>query len=615
MAKLDNIILGMHNDIGDRRDTNEDRCLSNTIRTASGLTLALAIVADGVGGEDRGQRAAQLCIDGVVRSISNSRRPANEIPEMLIDAVEDANTLVFNTAVQRYQGQPMASTLTIAAVHLGENPPRLFVVNVGDSRVYLVRGNKLTQLTMDHNFGIVKNWPGELTQDQLRAGYNPEVLMRAMGIAPQVRADIGFYVGTHDPRVAEERGWDGLPLEAGDSIMVCSDGLIKTSNQPGMHLGKPYTTNDEIINTMNSQEGNSAAKKLVSYATGRGTDDNVSVSTIQLADPMRKWRGRFNQYKYAGLIGLALISALVVLGVFFLQTQDDRNALLVVQENTQAAVSTQTQIAVEETATATMWTLTPTFTPTATRIVIPTSAVETVLGSYVSQNNPNPIDVNQNDFLTLSGNNVLLLSRGLSGVNDPGRIFTRGDTRMTVRSVTGGQIVMSLLAGSDIFIDNGSYGASQIELTSPQYVVNLTGSVMGLSYVSDDEVYISCFEGSCNFSVNAGATFQPVSVGTMVRIGLRNGSVQSFNLDFNNTGNYIFLLESFGDNAADLFEAHLRQYIPTPTPLPDRDRDGIIDYQDRCPDTVGVREYRGCPAPTSVPTPTPRANIGSRSSG
>ncbi|MCA9994778.1 MAG: serine/threonine-protein phosphatase, partial [Anaerolineales bacterium] len=296
---MSSIILGMHYDLG-QRELYEDRVDVQTVQTAGGLQLAVALVADGVGGENKGERAAQLAKDGVISYLRQGQE--TNVPALLSQAVQYANQLIH----QEVKDSGNASTTLALAVIAPGNT--LFIANVGDSRIYLCRNNKLTQLTIDHNFATIMPWQNKLSPEVARQHPRADVLMRALGPKADVVVDTGFYVGTTDYRTAGERGLNGLPLKEGDAILVCSDGLIKLSPQ----TKQPYATEEEIVQVLTTQEGEKAARSLVSFALGRNADDNVSAGVLQMPDPSRHRRALAPLHRW-GAIGL--LAALVVIGL------------------------------------------------------------------------------------------------------------------------------------------------------------------------------------------------------------------------------------------------------------------------------------------------------------
>lgn len=344
MTKL---VTGLAFDIG-QRDIYEDRVAVRRITTRSGLDITVALVADGVGGANRGERAAQLAVDVALHYLENGST-AQDIPRLLDEAFTAANQAVLD---EREATMGASTTLAAAVVHEG----RLFVANTGDSRVYLCRGRTLTQLTIDHNFANVIPWTG--TMSAAAAAINPRaaVLMHYLGQRAQPHVDHGFYGDaqspnggppTTNPREAHERGLAGLPLRPGDAVLVCSDGLVKPA--PG---APAYVSADEMARVLGTQTGDRAARSLVSFALGRDADDNVSVGLIQ-------WPGRRSLRRPV----LAFLALALLLGVTALllwrafdgqrQTLEGRLAAQQAQATQEVAAVATARAAEQAAATAT----------------------------------------------------------------------------------------------------------------------------------------------------------------------------------------------------------------------------------------------------------------------
>jgi PPM family protein phosphatase len=262
--------LGGDTRVGDPRRKHEDRIFKGEVQSASGQVYIVGIVADGVGSADSGERGAQLAIDTVVSEIQKSHD--ENIPDLVEWAIRKANQAV-NEDNQANDGDGL-TTLTVAIIHNN----RCFIGNVGDSRAYWIINrdkSKMLQLTRDHNY--YNMYGGDLNAEE--AG----VLVNAIGRKENIYVDLGFYLGGERdaPDKALRLGINGLPLKPGDSIVLCSDGLIKTDP-----MGERYAKDSEIIDAINTEyEPNTAAIKMVSAALGRRPDDNVSAVTIQYLTP------------------------------------------------------------------------------------------------------------------------------------------------------------------------------------------------------------------------------------------------------------------------------------------------------------------------------------------
>jgi len=262
-------ILGGDTRVGDSRRKHEDRIFKGEVLSVSGQAYIIGIVADGVGSANSGERGAQLAIDTVVDVIHKSH--GESLPDLIEHAIRKANQAVYEEN-QVYEGDGL-TTLTVVAIY----NDRCFIGNVGDSRAYWIQGldkSKMLQLTRDHNY--YNMYGGDPNAEE--AG----VLVNAIGRKENVYVDLGFYMGgERDIDKALRLGINGLPLKPGDSIVLCSDGLIKTDP-----MGERYAKDSEIIDAINTEyEPNTAAIKMVSAALGRRPDDNVSAVTIQYLTP------------------------------------------------------------------------------------------------------------------------------------------------------------------------------------------------------------------------------------------------------------------------------------------------------------------------------------------
>ncbi|HSR48302.1 MAG TPA: protein phosphatase 2C domain-containing protein, partial [Anaerolineales bacterium] len=256
---MSSILLGSDSNPGGRT-YNEDRAAVDHFVTRSGLRLDVAVVCDGVGGEERGERAAQLAVDTVLASLRSN--PETDVPRLITLAVRAANAAVFAETERLGSNQSMACTMALAMIVDGKT---LHIANVGDSRIYLSRGGALQQLTRDHTFANVMVWLGKLTPEAAAANPDADKVMRALGLQAALQVDQGIYLNTTDYGEANVFGRAGLPLQTGDSLLVCSDGLVK--NVPS--TGQPVITTEEIVRSLQTYEGQAAARSLMSTALGR----------------------------------------------------------------------------------------------------------------------------------------------------------------------------------------------------------------------------------------------------------------------------------------------------------------------------------------------------------
>jgi serine/threonine protein phosphatase PrpC len=492
------LIADSHYDIGGYREVYEDRVKAQGVKTAGGLKLTVAAVADGVGGENKGERAAQTALDALYGFLDKSKE--KEVPELLVQAVQFANKAVFQ--LQRETGGA-STTLAVAAVD--ESTSRLYIANAGDSRIYLCRNQKLTQLTIDHSWATVMVWQGKVSPEAAREHPRANVLMRALGPKEQLDVDLGFYVGTTEYDEANTRGREGLPLQSGDAVLVCSDGLIKDSPK----TGEPLITTEEILRTVNEKEGKKAVQELVSFALGRGSDDNISAALIQMPDRWRSWRAK-KPMLIAGavILGLAAILSLVIF----------------VLAGTQKKLQTLAQ---KQTATEIMakiigsYTPTPSETPTASKIptasktpqispsltLLPSAQVVALVingvVSYTQNTNlpyqpmelGEPVSSEQGLTIRTSANSNVKLR-----LSDGSFLYLGQDTNLVIESLADPaaieNTVLSLEQGM-LLVETQNLSVK----TPAGQSAGILGGLMGVQFLPTDMQFrVGCLEGSCTVS-------------------------------------------------------------------------------------------------------------------
>lgn len=239
----------------------------------------LFAVADGMGGHAAGEVASQLAIETLFREYYTSTWQS---PKANLEAaIAQANRIILEEAEAHPDMAGMGTTL-VAAVYRPDDG--WLIANVGDSRAYLFRDGRITQLTQDHSWVAEQARSGILTEEQ--AAHHPlrNVITRSLGGDAQVQPD--FFERTARPR---------------DIMLLCSDGL---SN---------LVTAKEMAGLLKSYPLDEAAEKLLALALERGAPDNVTFVLVQLVgDKQRRSRSI--------LPWLALISAVLILSGFLFWT-------------------------------------------------------------------------------------------------------------------------------------------------------------------------------------------------------------------------------------------------------------------------------------------------------
>jgi protein phosphatase len=233
----------------------------------------MGVIADGIGGENAGERAAELTVTTVFESVQHSRE--RNIPRMLEAALKEANERVFAEAGKSRRKTNMGSTAAIAVISNG----RLYVSNVGDSRIYLLRGQKAFPLTVDHTWENEIVSSGKLSRMEAAKHPRRDQIVRSIGYEPNVKVDLGLWLQGGEESAAEARAAQGLPLKLGDMVLVCSDGLIKTRrDQRFAH----YVEASEFTALVRGRSPGGAVDRLIKKALRRQVDDNVSAVILEV---------------------------------------------------------------------------------------------------------------------------------------------------------------------------------------------------------------------------------------------------------------------------------------------------------------------------------------------
>ena len=233
-------------DIGKVRTTNEDYFLNGKISDNE----FLFIVADGMGGHQAGDVASKLASETFNETYKSLRKKNNSISNCLELAVRKANSIVFKKAATDIEKRGMGTTFS-AVVIAGM---KAFIVHVGDSRIYLIRRNKIKKLTTDHSFVEKLVEEGRISIEEARDHPQKNVLYMSLGARE-----------TFSPEIMND-----IILEDGDALVICSDGL---SNM---------LVDDTILKVTMGDYPEEAADALVKLANAHGGSDNITVQVIRV---------------------------------------------------------------------------------------------------------------------------------------------------------------------------------------------------------------------------------------------------------------------------------------------------------------------------------------------
>lgn len=222
-------------DAGKVRQNNEDALL-----VGDGRDPTLLVVADGIGGFEAGEVASSITVE-ILKTL--------EPDESFDEAIQEANRRILAAARDDEKLSGMGTT--IVAVRFTEEPggSEAEVAHVGDSRAYLLRGEELRYLTEDHSLVSELIRSGELTRAEAAGHPQKNLITRALGAAEEIQVDTAT-----------------LDVEAGDRLLLCSDGL------------SDMVPEDRIQEILAEPSGDpeTVARRLLSAALDAGGSDNVT---------------------------------------------------------------------------------------------------------------------------------------------------------------------------------------------------------------------------------------------------------------------------------------------------------------------------------------------------
>ncbi len=251
-----------HTDVGRTREHNEDAFLVADLTTGQaslepavrshtvGERGSLFMVADGLGGAAAGEVASEMAVSTVLEEmIERWARTRETDPESFAAALKTAaeltNTKIHEYAQEHPEHRGLGTTATIAGL-LGDT---LYLVQVGDSRAYIVRGGRAQQITKDQSLTQRLVEAGELTPEEAERSERRNIILQALGPEPAVKIDL-----THQQ------------VRRGDTLVLCTDGL--SGVVPRDQIAEVMTEIPDLAD---------ACRELIDRANEAGGPDNITV--------------------------------------------------------------------------------------------------------------------------------------------------------------------------------------------------------------------------------------------------------------------------------------------------------------------------------------------------
>jgi serine/threonine protein phosphatase PrpC len=236
--------VGAHTAQGVRAN-NEDRLVVDRVNR-------VFLVADGMGGQDKGEQASGLAAEIIPRVVQDRLAAQEGADQAVRQAFSEANQAIIQAGRSQPAGRRMGTTAVLAV----QQANQVYVAGLGDSRAYLIRGNRVEQLTVDHSVAQALVSSGVLSPEEARHSPWQHVLHKFLGCAEM--AD-GAEVRPFTPR-------------AGDRLVLASDGLTNHISDDDLRQGAKQFADPQVW-----------AEHLVQVALERGSRDNVTCIVVAFA--------------------------------------------------------------------------------------------------------------------------------------------------------------------------------------------------------------------------------------------------------------------------------------------------------------------------------------------
>lgn len=290
---------------------NEDRygTSSHQISEKDLRQIVVGVLCDGIGGHRAGEVAAEIAVETIIRQIASSSDldPLNT----LYESIQIASQRIYEEAQKTQSHHGMGSTCACALIIESQ----LYIASVGDSRIYLLRDDNLTQLSTDHTW-IQEAIEAKLITKTEAVGHpNMHVIRRYLGSPTPPKPDLRLNLHAEDSKEDAYQN-QGLNLLPGDVVFLCSDGLTD--------LVEDQEIKALLLKTHNLQI---ALNRLIDLANKRGGHDNITLVALQIPSKAISKIMILNKTWLIGcsisLFVIMLLSAVIFLSVYFINKQSN----------------------------------------------------------------------------------------------------------------------------------------------------------------------------------------------------------------------------------------------------------------------------------------------------
>lgn len=347
--------IGESTNKGARDKRNDDRVAAfvgpsstNGGADGAGRQVQYLVVADGVTSTHGGDQASDIAVRRLQQVLQAPSERA--LADRMADAIQQANQAIVDAAGENPDLKGMSTTLVIAAIE-GE---KAWIMHLGDSRAYLLRGDKAYQLTLDHTWIQEALDEGRVTPEQAANHPNRHVIQRYLGAPRTMSIDPRIIEPGTEASAAERRAMDALPLQPGDALLLCSDGLY----------GRVSGAEMSAVVAAHRGKVQRAADALVELALKRDEPDNITALLWSTAAaPASAAGGKRKGVLLAAALALLAFAAILLVVMRQPGAPGDQEVLAATSATDTAASSTDSDPPLQGAAVAAKSTNVPTAEP------------------------------------------------------------------------------------------------------------------------------------------------------------------------------------------------------------------------------------------------------------
>ena len=284
---------------GMRGKQNEDRYAVTPFQAGESedIPSVLAVVCDGIGGHRAGEVAAEMGVSIITKGITEG--DAAQPMATMQQAIIQASDAIYAASQVDLGRSGMGATCACAWVM----DDHLYTANLGDSRIYMLRANQLIQLSTDHTWLQEAFEAGLISNKNVMDHPNAHVIRRYLGSPKPPEPDFRMWV-FEEESAEDALANQGLTLEPGDLLMLCSDGLTD------------LVSDAEIQKVLQDSPLKESPEILIDMANQRGGHDNITVVVLEVPQKKKRASGKLRKRRLVTgcLVGIAVIS-LVITGL------------------------------------------------------------------------------------------------------------------------------------------------------------------------------------------------------------------------------------------------------------------------------------------------------------